>query len=436
MKLIFESNRPATVAPTWMPIHRPQPLPSASLSNLRAEDHPRGRPGAAIATERAVALCCPLRPKAIATQSNPPHKQSRSCSAKLFSLTAQIQYDEGTSGEPMKEIDNQHAWRTHLQHHTTLENIAVQGLDLRPYSEVLRRRSVRNSFFLGCQMDPDVFQNLIERSATCFPAQPELPFNPFRGDLYTGSELMHGYERGSHQSFAETLDGRIYEHYQQSDQANVLDTLYQRLHDHAIDDAVSSLLSNGRKHKTVGIMGGHSLTRDDDNFTLIAKTAWRLTKAGYFISTGGGPGAMEAGNLGAYLSEQPIDSLMEAIELLKTAPTYRSAGWFDTALEVLDRYPEGASSLGVPTWFYGHEPSNLFASHIAKYFANSVRRRSSGNVAGGLSMPKEPRVRCRRSFRMPAKIIVTCDVVSPMVFLGSQLDRDLTRAATHQGFGG
>jgi predicted Rossmann-fold nucleotide-binding protein len=27
----------------------------------------------------------------------------------------------------------------------------------------------------------------------------------------------------------------------------------------------------------------------------------------------------------------------------------------------------------VPTWFYGHEPPNAFASHIAKFFQNSVR---------------------------------------------------------------
>jgi predicted Rossmann-fold nucleotide-binding protein len=27
----------------------------------------------------------------------------------------------------------------------------------------------------------------------------------------------------------------------------------------------------------------------------------------------------------------------------------------------------------VPTWFYGHEPPNAFASHIAKYFENAVR---------------------------------------------------------------
>src|SRR5690625_7804389 len=30
-------------------------------------------------------------------------------------------------------------------------------------------------------------------------------------------------------------------------------------------------------------------------------------------------------------------------------------------------------NLAIPTWFYGHEPSNLFASSIAKYFSNSIR---------------------------------------------------------------
>ncbi len=29
--------------------------------------------------------------------------------------------------------------------------------------------------------------------------------------------------------------------------------------------------------------------------------------------------------------------------------------------------------MGIPTWFYGHEPPNAFASHIAKYFANATR---------------------------------------------------------------
>ena len=40
-----------------------------------------------------------------------------------------------------------------------------------------------------------------------------------------------------------------------------------------------------------------------------------------------------------------------------------------------DRWPpaEAGRSLSIPTWFYGHEPSNLFATGIAKYFANALR---------------------------------------------------------------
>jgi hypothetical protein len=30
-------------------------------------------------------------------------------------------------------------------------------------------------------------------------------------------------------------------------------------------------------------------------------------------------------------------------------------------------------SIGIPTWHYGHEPSNVFPTAIAKYFANSER---------------------------------------------------------------
>ena len=42
-------------------------------------------------------------------------------------------------------------------------------------------------------------------------------------------------------------------------------------------------------------------------------------------------------------------------------------------MRVLERFSNGGESLGIPTWYYGHEPPNLFASHIAKYFSNSLR---------------------------------------------------------------
>jgi len=47
------------------------------------------------------------------------------------------------------------------------------------------------------------------------------------------------------------------------------------------------------------------------------------------------------------------------------------------AFRVRARFPlldaARSRSLGVPTWFYGHEPPNPFATHVAKYFENSVR---------------------------------------------------------------
>ena len=49
------------------------------------------------------------------------------------------------------------------------------------------------------------------------------------------------------------------------------------------------------------------------------------------------------------------------------------------------RWP-GDGGLGVPTWAYGHEPPNVFAGAIAKYFQNAVReatllRRCVGGIA-------------------------------------------------------
>jgi predicted Rossmann-fold nucleotide-binding protein len=32
-----------------------------------------------------------------------------------------------------------------------------------------------------------------------------------------------------------------------------------------------------------------------------------------------------------------------------------------------------ARSLGIPTWFYGHEPPNVFCDAVAKYFSNALR---------------------------------------------------------------
>ncbi len=47
--------------------------------------------------------------------------------------------------------------------------------------------------------------------------------------------------------------------------------------------------------------------------------------------------------------------------------------WAARAIDVRSRWPGGSDSLGVPTWFYGHEPPNAFADLVAKYFKNAIR---------------------------------------------------------------
>jgi predicted Rossmann-fold nucleotide-binding protein len=94
------------------------------------------------------------------------------------------------------------------------------------------------------------------------------------------------------------------------------------------------------------------------------------------VVTGGGPGAMEAANLGAYLSGWD-DALPEALDLLARAPDYVAGAdaWATTAFAVRDRWrgDRAGQSLSIPTWFYGHEPTNVFGTQVAKYFANALR---------------------------------------------------------------
>ncbi|HTX91597.1 MAG TPA: hypothetical protein VMC09_10305, partial [Anaerolineales bacterium] len=47
--------------------------------------------------------------------------------------------------------------------------------------------------------------------------------------------------------------------------------------------------------------------------------------------------------------------------------------WFKPAIELAQSIQKPGESLAVPTWHYGHEPSTPFATHIAKYFQNSIR---------------------------------------------------------------
>lgn len=281
----------------------------------------------------------------------------------------------------LTELESTEAFLRHIEDTRSLKNTAVQGVNLTDtdVEAALTSVSAEDACFLGCDLSEAAEQHIRETGGTIFPGFVGVPFRPYRSSLYTPAELMAGYERGRPETRDDTTDARIYRYFKgrkrDGRDAPVMDALAFRIHDHAIDNALRDLLSpdEGAERRVVGIMGGHQLERDAPLYRQVARLAWRLTQAGFFVATGGGPGAMEAANLGAALASYEYDAVDDAVDTLASAPHYEDAAYLDRAYDVRERHPDRAESLAVPTWFYGHEPSNLFSTHVAKYFANSIR---------------------------------------------------------------
>lgn len=188
------------------------------------------------------------------------------------------------------------------------------------------------------------------------PGQP-------RTTLYTADEL---YDAAPYEL---SLDGRAYGW---SRTATARDDMLARvLHDDGIDTALASWVA-GRS--LVGVMGGHAVERGQPAYADAARLG-RLLAARHTVTTGGGPGAMEAANLGARLSTAPAGALDDALAALAAVPSFHPSvdAWADAARAVIGAHPDAAETLGVQTWFYGHEPPNLFPTAIAKYFRNALR---------------------------------------------------------------
>lgn len=257
----------------------------------------------------------------------------------------------------------------------------LQSLDLADRRDVLERVDVSGAVFLGCELPEGTIDALRGRGALIFPELPGLPFDPYRGGLYTAPELYAGL---GEDAYEHTPDALVYAWTRRDDagRSGLDAALATTLHDHAIGAALAQLLDDdgasgvripGRG--VVGVMGGHAAGRGSPTYVAASRLGRDLARAGFTVATGGGPGAMEAANLGAYLSGAGKPALQEAIAALEATPSFRPSvsRWARAALAVLARHPQGTPSIGIPTWFYGHEPPNLFASHIAKYFANSIR---------------------------------------------------------------
>ncbi|MFI5826652.1 LOG family protein [Streptomyces sp. NPDC051578] len=251
----------------------------------------------------------------------------------------------------------------------SLGGYRIQSVNLLERTFALLSADTSATVFLGCAMEPDAAAKVRADGALVFPPVPDLPFNPYRGLLYTADELFAGLPQG----YEATPDALAYAWFQETmSDGDVLSSMLRSVHDDAISDALDEHLAGAR---VVGVMGGHAMARGAADYRGAAELGRTLARSGLTVATGGGPGAMEAANLGAYLAPAPDGMLPQALELLAKAPSFvpSVSDWARAAFAVRELWPAGGDSVGIPTWFYGHEPPNAFAGHIAKYFANATR---------------------------------------------------------------
>ena len=253
---------------------------------------------------------------------------------------------------------------------TSMAGWRLRDLDLRERRDDLRRLSPAGALFLGCDVTSADEDSLRDRGALLFPAVPDVPFDAYRTRLYSPEELYAGLADG----YDRTPDASVYA-WSRSAAASgddVAATLAQSLHDHAIDHALKEYAAAG---PLVGVMGGHALPRGTASYADAARLGRQLARAGLVVATGGGPGAMEAANLGARAADLDVHELDELLVRVAAVPDFRPSvqAWARCAFDVLADLGPARRTLGIPTWYYGHEPPNVFASDIAKFFGNALR---------------------------------------------------------------
>lgn len=258
-----------------------------------------------------------------------------------------------------------------------------------------------------------------------------VPFDVTRHSLYQASELYQGYDPSRPDTFATCFDSRVYQHFMDMGKqpGSMAESLARILHDNGVHVALNEFLSQHDRLHCVGIMGGHALLRTDTLYREIAYISKHLTEQGFLMLSGGGPGAMEATHFGAWMAGRSDDELDAALQLLLPYPSFRDDGWLASAFQVMQTYPQPRlssdnykfESLGIPTWLYGHEPSTPFATHIAKFFENSIREDSILTLAyGGLIYAPGSAGTMQEIFQEAVQNhYLSFGFSSPMIFLGT-----------------
>ena len=253
-----------------------------------------------------------------------------------------------------------------------------------------------------------------------------VPFDTYPRRLYNSKMLYEGYDYHDEKTFETCYDTQVYKHYisQGKRGHKVRETLARALHDHFITHELYKMLDQYDEKMVIGVMGGHARRRDDPMYRQIVYLSKKLTEMGRLMITGGGPGAMEATHLGAYMAGRTDAEVEEALAMITPSPTFKDDGWLRRSFEVMERFPLVSEyrSLAIPTYFYGHEPTAPFATDIAKYFDNSVREDGIVTVAkGGIIYTPGSAGTMQEIFQDAGQNhYETEGFASPMIFMGKE----------------
>lgn len=268
-----------------------------------------------------------------------------------------------------------------------VRNFIFRKLDFMPVEAMASKAVFKDCIFMGCYLSQDLYEKVQKDNLVIsnLSATFRLPKR-----LYTARDLYEGYVQGKPETFANTYDQRIYRHYisagkEINSDSNIKEAMIRVLHDHSITDFLHDFIDSFDEKKIVGVMGGHGIERTAPSYMEIVRFSKVLTEKGYLLISGGGPGAMEATHLGAWMAGRSEAETVDAVTMVSKAPSFRDEYWLDVAFQVMEKYPQenGYVSLGIPTFLYGHEPATPFATHIAKYFENSIREDKILTIAKG-----------------------------------------------------
>lgn len=264
-----------------------------------------------------------------------------------------------------------------------------------------------------------------EEQQRVYAYMQKVPYDVMPERLYSAEMLYDQMGLEGTGRYEDCFDKKVYDHYIACGKhaKTEEEMLARALHDYAIGKHLDKYLAKYDQRRVVGVMGGHALLRTDPKFREVVLLSKMLTEHDSLMVTGGGPGAMEATHLGAWLAGRTVEEVDEALAILAAAPSFKDEGWCNTAFEVIRRFPqERYRSLGLPTWLYGHEPSTPFATDIAKWFDNSIREDSILTIAfGGIIFTPGSAGTMQEVFQEAVQNhYLSFGISSPMVFLGQQ----------------